>query len=439
MMIMHTFVIARRKLPSAIPERPFPDDMVPGYHHRQWLKPFDSTHVADCNKLNVAVENFPHRFNPSSIFVVDLFHTSGDDLQDKITQTMSVVFSPPHELGGDLAEARRLTIAWRMRLQCVYNAKIFKLRADCLNFFLILFILLSTVAAVWLTYIDLYGELFVGFDNSALFHEGLSQATLLLPLVATILRGLVSILNPMAKYIALQDAGAEIEGEIYRYRCKVGKYSSSNSRSEAEEWGKKDEASDGKKKNQVKAGPPKPPRERFSNSLDAIWKRLAASDISNGSLSIPPARSGPLDDINRKIKQNREQQMMFFEPLVDRALELDAMSAFEEEQSESEEWKGTFAKATRTKQIDHLYRSTEGTVDFDTMLDYGISAMSADDYIRMRLVPVLAELSTKTPSKYFYVIMNVLLFFTCDIAQVSPREVFATLYLLSFCLYLLLH
>jgi hypothetical protein len=92
-------VKARRKKPSSIPERPFADDLKPGDYHNGWLSPFNAEHVSDCNKMNVAIENFPHRFDPSSVFIVDLFHTSGDELQDKITQTMAVVFSPPHELG----------------------------------------------------------------------------------------------------------------------------------------------------------------------------------------------------------------------------------------------------------------------------------------------------------------------------------------------------
>jgi hypothetical protein len=138
---------------SAIPKRPYPDTMKPGYHHPHWLMPFDAKHVNDCRRMNALIENFPFRFDPRSVYVVDMFRTSGDELQDRITQTMSVVFAPPHELGGTAAEAKRLSYAWQMRLQCAFNAKRFKWQSDVLNFLLILFVLLATLSAVWLTYV----------------------------------------------------------------------------------------------------------------------------------------------------------------------------------------------------------------------------------------------------------------------------------------------
>lgn len=383
---------ARRKKPNSAPERPFPDNMEIGYHHPSWLDPFDEKHLSDCNKMNVLIENFPHRFNPASVFIVDLFQTSGDDLQDKITQTMSVVFAPPHELGGNVAEAKRLSFAWRLRLQCIYNSRRFKIRADYLNFLLILFIFLSTISAVWITYIDLHGNLVDGVDDSDAFHDILDKTTLLLPLIATILRGLISILNPYGKYIALKNATAQLEGEIYRYRCKVGKYSTFNPVAEEEEKSKNENAAPSSPKKQ------KAPREHFAQALDTIWKRLAASDISNGSLSVPPSGKDPLHDINKRIRKNKGKQKGFFEPLVDKELEMDAARAFEETQEERETNKSFCATAWR-KMWRYVRRKTyTGSSAWrENITDYGISAMSVDDYIYMRLVPTLAELSTKTP------------------------------------------
>jgi len=157
-MLENVDALVRERLdnnPGALAECPYPDTIVPGYHHKGWLMPFNTHYVSDCCKMNALIENFPHRFDPRSVYVVDMFRTSGDELQDRITQTMSVVFAPPHELGGTAAEAKRLGYAWQMRLQCAYNAQRFKWQSDVLNFLLILFILLATLSAVWLTFVSM--------------------------------------------------------------------------------------------------------------------------------------------------------------------------------------------------------------------------------------------------------------------------------------------
>jgi hypothetical protein len=296
-----------------------------------------------------------------------------------------------------VAEAKRLSFAWRMRLQCLFNARRFKSRANYLNFLLILFILLSTVAAVWVTYIDLHGELFP--FESPIWKKWLDHSTLLLPLIATILRGLISILNPYGKYVALQNACCSLESEIYRYRCKVGKYSSFRQRAVPVLLSTKKDK-DGEP--ELQAPPPKPklPREHFSETLDGIWRNLAASDISSGSLTVPPVNADPMADINKRIRRNKGKQRGFLEPLVDKMLENDAARAFEEAEEEREENKGVLATCCRRLYrgcmraklwLSRSYGSSEDTTD------YGISAMTVDDYILKRMAPVMAEMTTQTP------------------------------------------
>ena len=72
--------------------------------------------------INVLVENWPDRHNRSSMFVIDMFETTEDDVQDLLTQTIKVVFAGEYELGGVVAEQKRISYALRLRHQFLYNA-----------------------------------------------------------------------------------------------------------------------------------------------------------------------------------------------------------------------------------------------------------------------------------------------------------------------------
>lgn len=103
----------------ANPELAFDFDNMPDDHHEDWLRPFDENHLSDCEKLNILLENWPSKFEEDSMLIVDMFSTTEDELQDKLTQTMGVVFAPQHEVGGHLSESKRLTFAWRTRAKYV--------------------------------------------------------------------------------------------------------------------------------------------------------------------------------------------------------------------------------------------------------------------------------------------------------------------------------
>ena len=89
------------------------------YHHDDWLKPFDENHISDCEKLNILLENWPSKFKEDSVLIVDMFAITDDELQDKLTQTMGVLFAPQNEVGGHLSESKRLTFAWCTRAKYV--------------------------------------------------------------------------------------------------------------------------------------------------------------------------------------------------------------------------------------------------------------------------------------------------------------------------------
>jgi hypothetical protein len=296
-----------------------------GWIEKDWLKAFDKSHTTTAVKMNVLLENWPDRFSEASIFIVDTFHTTEDDVQDRITQTMGVVFESAHELGGSVSEQKRLTYAWRLRHKFLYNANIYKFISDVLMILITLLGFASVLSAV------LYSAFAINPNwNSVSFDQTqmiLQFGNLLLPLLATIVRGIFASVSPMLKYVALQNACVQVESEIYMYRTKVGKYGFRKRGGGGDKDKKKDEDKDGGKdgdKGGDKGGgggggeksqksskqASNNPRKAFFSALDHIWNELSASDVQNGSLRTPISigDQGPLEDINRRIKSNREEQ-----------------------------------------------------------------------------------------------------------------------------------
>ena len=193
-----------------------------------------------------------------------------------MTKTMSVVFEGVSELGGQSAESRRLTYAWRLRYLLNYNSQRYKVRADVLQFLIIIFAFASTVASVLNNYYMIFQsqktEIIWVFENLAF----------LLPLVNTLFNGINAALNPIVKSAVLKIASTKIETEIYLYRTKVGPYSLRGQASQKKDDKKKEKAKGKDEKKDKKKPVAQNPRKLFSSALEMVWTDLAASDISKG-------------------------------------------------------------------------------------------------------------------------------------------------------------
>lgn len=75
---------------------------------RYWLKPFEKSSdiLKSSKRTTVLMENWSERFNPMSVFIVDLFKIAEDEVQDRITQTMAVVTEAHYELGALASEQK---------------------------------------------------------------------------------------------------------------------------------------------------------------------------------------------------------------------------------------------------------------------------------------------------------------------------------------------
>jgi hypothetical protein len=452
----------RRTQPNARPEQPFQYEYPKGYTHRRWLEAFDDLDTGICRQLNILIENFPDRYNPASVLQIDMFNTSEEKLQDQLTKTMSVVFEGVAEMGGQSAENRRLTYAWRLRHLMDYNAHRQKLMADVLYILVLVFTFLTTVAAI------VYGFYYAQVDSCGNNDELklplaiLGKLNLLLPLVATILRGILAALNPMAKYSVLKLASIKIESEIYLYRTKVGKYNVRKAQQASDNAASNNNKGNGnnqqKNKKDETAVTVKAlnPRKIFSSAMENIWFELGASDIKKDALVKPPQYEDPLDEINDRIRNNVEYQHLFTKSLRPPTKAL-------KETVKSNENSGTTTKGTTNGdqgsavdnsidvekgiEITDIYRNRSDSKDSnmsgysynsekpsgndaasvvgsvvgsvtntnenigkvfskadvkqskeEEMLDDGLSTLTADEYVRIRIYPVLASFLEKVPT-----------------------------------------
>lgn len=157
-----------------------------------------------------------------------MFNTSEEKLQDQLTKTMSVVFEGIVELGGASAENRRLTYAWRLRQLLSYNAARQRVVSDFLEFLIILFTLFSTCAACFYTFSTT--KTICSSDGSSnnsssdqcpisqIGNDILNKLNLILPLLATVFRGISASLNPLQKWSVLKIGairGKSINSIIY--------------------------------------------------------------------------------------------------------------------------------------------------------------------------------------------------------------------------------
>jgi hypothetical protein len=160
------------------------------------------------------------------------------------------------------------------------------------------------------------------------------------------------------------------------------------------------------------------PRKIFSNALDQIWIELGASDLSNGSL-ITPFEVDSIADINDKIAANKTEQNAFLIPMEakiakekekekkresDHGFVEDEETGAKSKGDKKSSWFGTAMSSAGS--VTNIAMSSAG--NFTSVLgdvlglneklqDDGISAITPDHYIKVRLVPMAVHFSNKAP------------------------------------------
>ena len=242
-----------------------------------------------------------------------------------------MVFEGVGELGGQAAEDRRLTYAWRLRHLLRYNSNIQNKRADVLRFLIIFFTLSAVCASVLFSY---YAPCDAN-SNDDMKINVLSRLNLILPLIITVLRGIFAALGPSSKALVLEVASIRIESEIYMYRTRTGAYSirkaTSTATAEPRKNGKGKEKEKHKDDNVVKTNNP---RRAFSSALDSVLTDLSSSDVNKGGLINPPLSADPLQDINDRIEQQATAQDYYLSAIVSIRRKVQATSTYDSVPSE---------------------------------------------------------------------------------------------------------
>lgn len=398
MMENATYYLNRKKTnKNELPICPYPDVIEKAYRHPHWLKPFDKYHRDQCRTINVLIENLPDNFNETSVYVLDMFEQTEDEIQDYLTQTMAVAFEGAQESGGASTDQKRLTYAWRLRHKLLYNADKFAAQSDFLMFWFIFFTLLSTWVAVVYTYFQLSKSSIVSESMDKLINDLLLKANLLAPLIATIIRGIFSILNPQVKNNALRDAAATIEAEIYMYRAKVGKYNPLRHTTITNSSDENNNSSTSLH-----------PRVLFSTAVEDILSAATEGEVKASSLENPTNPSAILDEVNNRIKTNRVTQDAYLAPMPINNGGLLGLLTFgmvksqaernREKKIRSNNTSWSIFNCFQTKKITPSSSTTTTVTQTKTKKhDDGFSTLSAEEYVRLRMLPMLGEISSESP------------------------------------------
>jgi hypothetical protein len=254
-----------------------------------------------------------------------------------------------------------------------------------LTFWLTLFTLLATWTAVVYTFFESRQAPRIDSVTDETIKYVMLQCNLIMPLLATVVKGILSILNPLSKSNALKDAAASIESEVYLYRSKVGKYNPSRQSSDA--------------------GTPssKQPRLLFSAAIDEILTTASDGEIKTASLENPSDMNtqSVLDEVNHRIKANRADQEAYLAPMPAGSGGLLGLLSFGM-------ISGPAAKTRGGRSCCSCFGSQKvapGQIDkkLSKNFDDGLSTLSAEEYVQFRLLPMLGEISSSTPGLNFRV------------------------------------
>jgi hypothetical protein len=167
----------------------------------------------------------------------------------------------------------------------------------------------------------------------------------------------------------------------------------------------------------------------FSQALDSILMDLVSSDIQQGSLTEITSDVDPLAEVNARILAHRNIQECFSEPITFKGVAKKSML------------RSTAMKHVVQPQIKPILQEygVEKPLDMghseasvknssrrlkddkknEVKLDDGVSFMTADDYLKWRLLPMVAELSKKTPRLSAWSLTFTICVFTLSIGSAA--------------------
>ena len=182
--------------------------------------------------------NIPDNVNVDNFLLLSTSSDSVEKVIDKLTLVLSSVQDDEmREVGYLQAERKRLLHAWELHVLFRYHANMQRRRARRLYYTILIMSFLTTVFAVFETFVkleylsDTDGEVpdkwkwgFEVIDGLKLDLTSLVLLITLLPLVTTVTQSIFSRFSPLSKYASLELAALRVRTEIYMYRTRTLDY-----------------------------------------------------------------------------------------------------------------------------------------------------------------------------------------------------------------------
>jgi len=394
-------------------------------------------------QINAIFANFPPNADPGRRLVIDPFVQRGEALQDLISRTMcSAGDNNNDELNGEFADQKRLHLAWEMHGALSHAAKKQQKTATTLQGLILVLSFLTLAIAQLRSNVEWFipflegvtttnpvdagtgtrrlaemaGSVFSSIMFGRLLSEPLEGETtsttggascaenptsapceataylsIVIPAVVTTLLTVQSYLAPDDQVIVLKSGASRIETEIYLFRTRTGPYG------RAALAGGGDEDGDGT----ADGGAPIPARERFGKKVTAIWTKISESSVSEHSM---PRRVASHDHKKMLKKEYEAAQDMVAKYMPG---ELGNGTGDEEDQlplSKSEQKAKDKADKAKAKKVANSPKGkkvapkiTEEKDDQPANEDTGFGPMSAENYVRFRMLPKLIAYSKLSP------------------------------------------
>eukprot|EP00931_Biecheleriopsis_adriatica_P061314 TRINITY_DN36869_c0_g1_i1.p1 TRINITY_DN36869_c0_g1~~TRINITY_DN36869_c0_g1_i1.p1 ORF type:complete len:863 (-),score=120.68 TRINITY_DN36869_c0_g1_i1:207-2753(-) len=334
--------------------------------------------------------------------VLDMVKDSADRVITRLTKALSNVSTDEIlELGFEGSETQRLMRAWRLCVQYMTMAR----RQYWLS--MALFVLITTVGLVTQVVAVLYnGD--VEFEHNVRSWLRVGCGTL--PLLSTFLISVNQRFSPHAKHASLECAACFIRCEIYRYRARVTDYAARSAgarisqilSSQKSPTSKVPETSiekdaEGQKESPGKSGLKQVLRAQtvFSVNIDAINRDLMASEV----------RVDALQSVSKETVQSELDSLYPGHAARAKVPGSLCCRICSEDIHEDEEDPSMGDVSSAIGGTARLLGAQE------EVGDNGVSALSADDYVKFRQAPLIRQYAKQSPILARQVYMLYLLIF----------------------------
>jgi hypothetical protein len=390
---------------------------------------------------NTPIENF---------LVFDALKESAEEVVERLTLTLTTIMGDDlRALGFFRSEDKRLRKAWHMERQFTHNAEKFKREARGWHYGIVLLSVVTVVISVLTSLADMGPASTSALPKDLYIRPTLSQNQKLmlvyicaaLPLLSTFMISGNSRFAPLPKYMELVGAAAKVRSTIYLYRARVGEFRS-NKRNlgymmkqisngtvlniaapdpetqaskkagggcdNANAGGDSSAGSDSNKEHHEHASHKGLPSERFTQVLTSIHLQLMSGENRLSSLEEPGDNfdkefklvvEKAADKAHRNMKEMSERHRSRRERICEAFCKQPCWQHCLccKRRHQIAKVSNSHAAQRHSKAVETLSRNDVESPCENDYRDNLCKLLSAEEYVRFRLLPTIAELKLSMP------------------------------------------